>query len=201
MVFRLRAGVLLLLLLLSSSRLQLCIVHSTGERHQHDYYKAANMSVRMENVAARKINYKMMVSTHTYIYMYILYICIHVRFASEHTHMCVYYSHLFSVFLYPILFSLATDRRPSDDGGCAVRVQLAAYFAQLRRARERVLTWLLWTPRRVRDFIYLSLSFCLSPLRYLNFSHLYFFSPRQSLVFVSKYVSKKILTLSSSFKS
>lgn len=105
----------------------------------------ATMSVRMENVAARKINYKMMVSTpivcdiHTHTY--------------THAHIHIHTFLLFISFSLSLYSPLSRSSRPIDgDGGCAVRVQLAAYFAQLRRARERVLTWRATTSSRVAVF-------------------------------------------------
>lgn len=49
------------------------------------------------------------------------------------------------------------------DGGCAVRVRLAAYFAQLRRARERVLTWRATSSDAVFFALLLTISVFLTP--------------------------------------
>lgn len=88
------------------------------------------MSVRMETATARKMNYKMMVSTRlsgpSPLYTH----------AHAHTHTLILFISL-SLSLFPDPLSRST----ATDGGCAVRARLAAYFAQLRRARERVLTW------------------------------------------------------------
>lgn len=72
------------------------------------------MSVRMENVAARKINYKMMVSTFAYATTLCVCMCVRARIRVPP----------FALSLFVFL-----DGR---DGGCAVRAQLAAYFAQPR---------------------------------------------------------------------
>lgn len=108
------------------------VTDSSTYCYSNSRIRAATMSVRMENVAARKINYKMMVSTPN-------------RGCPRHIHilfflfLSLYLSLSLSVSLYPPLDSLSRSTATAG-AQCACNSSLTSRSSVVR-ARARVLTW------------------------------------------------------------